>query len=89
MDAIAQAVEKNLFWNTNYLIVESLQYREVAHGYRPSSEQLEQWRLAWSLQGGIPKVRELRDFPNLEERLVLCKVNERSEQYLLNQNHVD
>jgi hypothetical protein len=89
MDAIAQAVEKNLFWNTNYLIVESLQYREVAHGYRPSSEQLEQWRLAWSLQGGILKVRELRDFPNLEERLVLCKVNERSEQYLLNQNHVD
>jgi hypothetical protein len=89
MDAIAQAVEKNLFWNTNYLIAESLQYREVAHGYRPSSEQLEQWRLAWSLQGGVLKVRELRDFPNLEERLVLSKVNERSEQYLLNQNHVD
>ena len=66
MSTIAQTVERDLGWNTDFAIAESVQ-AEVLEGFNPSDAQLERWRLCRSVGPDGMRIQELRDFATVEE----------------------
>jgi len=62
MSAIAQMVKRDLGWNTNFAMAESVQ-AEVVKGVVPSDAQLARWRLS----RGANLIQELRDLGTTED----------------------
>lgn len=69
MNAIAEAVERDLYWNTEFITAESVQV-EMMNEFKPADEQLVEWRLFRHYGEDAMKIRERRDLTPLAELML-------------------